>query len=93
MLECDTNPKDADVQKATCQVRQSGPNLRFTYSIALSILFLERLHSDPKGQPDQGDAQLIKTLALRLIASQNRKGGWNYLCRLLGEGRAVPWRP
>ena len=96
LLECDTHPKDADVQKAARQVRQSGPNLRFTYSIALSILFLERLHSDPKGQPDQGATlQLIKTLALRptLPARTAKAAGITYAVSWAKRKSAISWRP
>ena len=58
------------------QVRQRVSTLRFTYSIAVAVLFLDRLYSDPKATPDPADRQLIQTLALRLIANQNfRRAG------------------
>jgi hypothetical protein len=85
LLECDVSPNDPNVKKAAQQVRQRVPFLRHTYSIALAILFLDRLHSDPKGKPDPEDLRLVKTLSLRLIGSQNSKAGWDYDCRILGE--------
>jgi len=42
-----------------------------TYQVSLAILFLSRLD-------DQTDRQLIRSLALRLVASQHAGGGWLY---------------
>lgn len=84
LLECEAGPNDPDVKKVAADVRLRAPSLQFTYSIAVSILFLDRLHSDPKAAANSADKQLIKTLALRLIASQNRNAGWGYFCRTLG---------
>ncbi|HYV36529.1 MAG TPA: hypothetical protein VE988_12530, partial [Gemmataceae bacterium] len=83
LVESGANFQDADVQKAATQVRQHAQSLKFTYSIALSILFLDRLSADrPKDTPAE-DADLIRKLALRLIGSQNAKAGWDYHCRVL----------
>src|SRR5262249_50428471 len=41
------------------------------YQVAVAILFLDRLG-------DKQDKQLIQRLALRLVASQKRDGGWLY---------------
>ena len=44
-----------------------------TYELALAVLILDRL-----AQPRDGE--LIRTLALRLIAGQTAAGGWSYTC-------------
>jgi hypothetical protein len=84
LLECGAQPSDPDVQKAVAQVRNRAPDLRFTYAIAVSILFLDRLNADRVKDPNPKDRALIRTLALRLIAGQNPSAGWSYFCRVLG---------
>lgn len=73
LLECGVPAHDPRIQKAAEFVRSHGPNLYQTYEASLAILFLDRL-----GNPD--DKELIRTLALRLIAGQKPNGGWTYLC-------------
>jgi hypothetical protein len=73
LLECQVPPKDPSIQKAVAVVRQNSPMLTHTYSIALSILFLDRLG-------DPGDIPLIESMTVRLLAGQNKAGGWTYTC-------------
>jgi hypothetical protein len=83
LLECGTGADDPAVQQALRSVRGQARQLTFTYSIALAVLFLDRFNN-PKERPvDPGDRALIKNMALRLIAGQNRNAGWNYFCEIL----------
>jgi hypothetical protein len=78
LLEAGVPANDPNVQKAAKFVREQGRKTGFeavkkTYDLALAILFLDRL-GDPK------DRELIRTLALRLVAGQGQAGGWSYDC-------------
>jgi hypothetical protein len=74
LLECDVKEDDKDLVRAADAVRRASIALTSTYSIALSILFLDRL-----GDPD--DVPLIESLMVRLLAGQNpNNGGWSYDC-------------
>jgi hypothetical protein len=83
LLECGVPPSDPAVQNAVSQVRAAEPRLTFTYSVALCILFLERLARAPGNRPDPADGDRIRSMALRLIAGQGSNTGWGYHCRLL----------
>ena len=78
LLECGLPADDPVIRRAAELVRRDAPRLDFTYEIALSILFLDRLG-------DNEDRELIRTLAVRLIAGQMRTGGWTYGCPLLAK--------
>jgi hypothetical protein len=78
LLECGVPADDPVIRRAAELVRRDAPKLDFTYEIALSILFLDRLG-------DNKDRELIRTLAVRLIAGQMRTGGWSYGCPLLAK--------
>jgi hypothetical protein len=80
LLESGVPARDPAVKAAARFVRVTGPNLFRTYDLALAILFLDRLG-------DVGDRPLIRSLALRLVAAQNRFGGWGYDCRLLTKAQ------
>jgi hypothetical protein len=74
LLECGVKEDDKDVRQAAAAVRRASIGLTHTYSVALSILFLDRL-----GDPD--DVPLIESLMVRLMAGQDpTSGGWNYEC-------------
>jgi hypothetical protein len=73
LLECGAKPDDKAVQQAADAVRSASLSVTHTYSIALSILFLDRLG-------DAGDVPLIESLMVRLLAGQNAEGGWSYTC-------------
>jgi hypothetical protein len=85
LLECDEPYDSQSIQKAVEIVHQQAPTLRFTYSVALSILFLDRLVDQKKLPADQKDRhrKLIQKLALQLIAGQHASGGWSYFCKTL----------
>jgi hypothetical protein len=78
LLECGVPADDPVIRRVAEAVRRDAPKLDFTYEIALSILFLDRLG-------DAKDRELIQTLAVRLIAGQMRTGGWTYGCPLLAK--------
>jgi hypothetical protein len=75
LLECGVPPSDAKIQKAAAAVREAAVTVDRTYSIALSIMFLDRL-----GEPV--DVTLIESLTMRLMAGQDsgQAGGWSYTC-------------
>jgi hypothetical protein len=78
LLECGAKADDPQVLKAAEYVRNNAKDLKETYSLALCILFLDRLGVEK-------DNPLIQTLALRLIAGQTHTGGWSYNCPTLVE--------
>jgi hypothetical protein len=73
LLECDVPIDDPSIQRAAAEVRRSATWMDQTYSIALSILFLDRL-----GEPV--DVALIESLTVRLLGGQSRAGAWTYSC-------------
>jgi hypothetical protein len=74
LLECGADKEDKAVLRAADTVRRASIDLRQTYSIALSLLFLDLL-GDPEDEP------LIKSLMARLLAGQDASsGGWDYGC-------------
>jgi hypothetical protein len=73
LLECGVPANDPNVQKAANFVRDNSPRTEQTYELALSVLFLDRLGN-------YADKELIRKLALRLIAGQGQSGGWSYVC-------------
>jgi hypothetical protein len=74
LVECGVRADDQSVQRAADAVRQACLTERNTYSISLSILFLDRLG-------DPADVPLIESLVVRLLAGQNPvSGGWGYDC-------------
>jgi hypothetical protein len=78
LMECGVPTDDARVQKAAAAVRRMAPTMGQTYSLALSILFLDRL-----GEPV--DVALIESLTVRLLAGQTVRGGWTYTCPALAQ--------
>jgi hypothetical protein len=73
LLECGVPANDAAVVKAAGAVRQAALTATQTYSLALSILFLDRLG-------EAADVFLIESMTVRLLAGQNSHGGWTYEC-------------
>ncbi len=71
LLECQVPANDPAITKAAEYVRNHVGDNRQVYEQAASILFLERLGA-------KGDRDLIRYLAIRLLASQNPAGGWGY---------------
>jgi hypothetical protein len=73
LLECGAGRDDPAVLKAAKAVRGDAVADHDTYSLALAILFLDRL-----GEPR--DVALIESMAVRLLAGQSSTGGWRYTC-------------
>jgi hypothetical protein len=73
LLECGVSPDDKAIQGAAKALRQAALPCTHTYTLALCILFFDRL-----GEP--GDGPLIESLGVRLLAGQNGSGGWAYHC-------------
>jgi hypothetical protein len=71
LLECGAEKDDPAILSAATYVRSQVPGLHYTYSVALSIIFFDRL-GDPKDEP------LIDTLAARLVGGQCTTGAWTY---------------
>ncbi|HEY7424848.1 MAG TPA: HEAT repeat domain-containing protein [Gemmataceae bacterium] len=79
LLECGVAADDKAVLAAADAVRKVSVNLKHNYSIALAILFFDRLG-------DPADIPLIESLTVRLLAGQTARGGWNYNCPPVGPG-------
>jgi hypothetical protein len=73
LLECGVARDDRAVVAAARAVREGGGRCVHTYSVALAILFLDRLG-------DPADFPLLESLTARLVAGQNGEGGWTYQC-------------
>lgn len=74
LLECGAKEDGKPIRQAADAVRKASIQLTHTYSIALTILFLDRLG-------DPGDVPLIESLMVRLLAGQDgASGGWSYEC-------------
>jgi hypothetical protein len=73
LVECGADKDDPAVSSAARFVRVQAVRLRFTYSVALSIVFLDRLG-------DSADEALISSLTARLAAGQLDDGTWDYNC-------------
>jgi hypothetical protein len=73
LLECGAARDDPAVVAAAKYVRAASLGLRYTYSISLVVLFLDRLG-------DPADEALLESLAARLIAGQRETGNWPYEC-------------
>src|SRR5262245_17718069 len=82
LLECKVAKDDPSVEAAANAIRQASPRITSTYSLSLSILFLDRLG-------DQRDLALIESMTVRLIAGQSG-GYWAYQCPPIGEAE-VQW--
>jgi hypothetical protein len=73
LLECGVKSDDRAIKDAAAAVRKGSVDLTHTYSLALGILFLDRLD-------DPADTPLIEAMVIRLLAGQNASGGWGYFC-------------
>jgi uncharacterized protein (TIGR03067 family) len=73
LLECGVDPSNPVIQKAASVLRQGSVTLTHTYSISLTIMFLDRLG-------EEEDDLIIEALATRLLGGQNALGGWTYQC-------------
>jgi hypothetical protein len=73
LLECDVPANDPAVQRAAQVVREASLSQIQTYSLALSIMFLDRLG-------EEADVPLIQSMTVRLLGGQKAAGGWSYQC-------------
>jgi hypothetical protein len=73
LLECGVGADDPALRKATRAIRQASPGLKHTYSVALAIIYFDRLG-------DPADVPFIESLTVRLLAGQSSNGGWTYNC-------------
>jgi hypothetical protein len=78
LLHCGRSKDEPAVVKLAAEVRRQAPQLTMTYDLASCVLFLDRL-----GEPD--DRELIRSIALQLIAAQGPQGGWDYTSRVLDQ--------
>jgi hypothetical protein len=73
LLESGAGNDDQTVQQAAQAVRRASVHMIHTYSLATTLLFLDRL-----GEPT--DDPLIGSVGIRLVRGQNNAGGWTYSC-------------
>lgn len=71
LLECGVPADDKVVQKLAGQLRKDCVELDHTYSLALAIMFFDKLG-------DPGDVALIQSMGVRLLGGQGNTGGWTY---------------
>src|SRR5262249_7830044 len=69
LLSCGVPKDDPVVRKCLDRIRNDGKTNKQTYDLALMILALDRLN-------DPADKDLIRSMALHLMAGQNASGGW-----------------
>lgn len=83
LLECGVSPRDEAVRKAIARVH-SATNRQLTdiYAIALAILFMDRLleNQDVTAKEKNKHRRVLQTLALRIVAGQQRTKSWAYHC-------------
>lgn len=72
MLESGVDPDDSCVQRAASVVRSRANMLTYTYAIAASIIFLDRI--------SKGNDSTVAMLGKKLQTGQYRTGGWSYYC-------------
>ncbi len=76
LLECGIPADDPQLRKAVKVVREAVPHLHRTYDLALAVLLLDHLQ-EPEDRPR------IRSMTLRLVAGQQKNGGWSYGCPVL----------
>jgi hypothetical protein len=80
LLECGAANDDKAVVAAAAKVREAALKLTHTYSLALAVLFLDRLDTAT-------DTPLIESMLVRLIAGHTN-GAWGYQCPSISEAEA-----
>ncbi len=78
LIECGVSADDPAVYRALRAVREEAPGTLTTYSLALAVLFLDRVG-------DKLDEPLIQLMGVRLLAGENSSGGWTYYCPSVSE--------
>jgi hypothetical protein len=71
LVECEVPKTDPCIKSAAEYVRKHGLTTTHVYSLALCILFLDRLDVP-------SDTPLIESMIVRLLAGQNKSGNWSY---------------
>jgi WD40 repeat protein len=71
LLEAGVPAADPTVRKAAVAVRQFALKETKVYHLALDVFFLDRLG-------DSQDVPFVESLTMRLLAAQNKAGGWSY---------------
>jgi hypothetical protein len=77
LLECGVSQDDPVMKNLTANLRQAAVGEFKNYNLSLLLIFLDRL-------ADAGDIPLIEALAVRLLGSQTRDGGWAYVSDQVG---------
>jgi hypothetical protein len=80
LLECGAARDDKAVIAAATRVRIAALTMTDTYSLSLSILFLDKLDA-------ANDTPLIESMLVRLLAGMTN-GGWSYECPPIAEAEA-----
>jgi hypothetical protein len=75
LLETGVPAADAVIKDLAAYVREQAPEMDKVYDLALALIFLDKL-ADPLDEP------LIEALAVRLLAGQGNRGGWDYAVEL-----------
>jgi hypothetical protein len=73
MLEAEVPLDDPTILAIAARIRELAPTETATYNMALDIIFLDKLE-------EPADIPLIQALGIRLLAGQNKNGGWTYQC-------------
>lgn len=73
LIENGVPHNDPAVEKGYQFVLSKSGNLKSTYELALATVMLSRMG-------DRRDRLKIRSLAARLVAGQNKTGGWTYTC-------------
>jgi len=73
LVECGVKSDDPVVKIIADDLRPACVELDHTYSLALAVMFFDRLG-------DVRDRSLIQSMGVRLLAGQNDVGGWGYNC-------------
>jgi hypothetical protein len=81
LLECGVSANDPSVKRVADVVRAASIPLMHTYSLALTIMFLDLLN-------DPADVPLIQSMGIRLLAGQRASGGWTYQCPGIDDNEA-----
>jgi hypothetical protein len=82
LIECGVPIKDPSIQRAVYYIGSHVDKLDHTYQLSLAILFLDAFAQDDSKFSKQCQ-ELIRTLAMRLVAGQTQSGGWHYSCPVL----------
>ncbi len=70
----------ANIDAAAAVIRREVPKMNYTYTVALSLIFLDRYHKPGAATPE------IQALAKKLVEGQNPQNfSWGYNCNMAGD--------